>query len=107
MNASTIKLFLPQGDPNGLRTAEVSNWSGKAIAAPRSSFKDFLQRDELENSGVYFLLGSDPESGATMAYIGEGECIKERIRTHIELYHASITKSFPVVALLSGALTFL
>jgi hypothetical protein len=32
MPSATIKLFLPHGDPKRLRTAEISNWSGKALA---------------------------------------------------------------------------
>ena len=32
LQAATIKLFLVHGSPNALRTAELSNWSGKAIA---------------------------------------------------------------------------
>jgi len=82
--ASTIKLFLPQGNPKGLRTAEVSNWTGKAIAAPRSEFKELLERVELQNSGVYFLIGTDPETGEAMAYIGEAEVIKDRIKSHTD-----------------------
>ena len=84
MAASTVKLFLPQGDPKGLRTAEVSNWTGKAIAAPRSEFKELLQRVELLNSGIYFLIGVDPETDDAMAYIGEAEVIKERIKSHTD-----------------------
>jgi hypothetical protein len=34
MASATIKLFLPRGDAKSLRTAEISNWTGKAIAAP-------------------------------------------------------------------------
>lgn len=84
MAASTIKLFLPKSDPKGLRTAEVSNWTGKAIAAPRSEFKELLERIELKNSGIYFLIGTDPESEEPMAYIGEAEVIRDRIKSHID-----------------------
>jgi hypothetical protein len=84
MAASTLKLFLPQGDPKGLRTAEVSNWTGKAIAAPRSEFKELLKRDELQSSGIYFLLGTDPETGDAMVYIGEAEIIRDRLKAHTD-----------------------
>ena len=36
MTSATIKLFLPRGDAKSLRTAEISNWTGKAVAAPRT-----------------------------------------------------------------------
>jgi hypothetical protein len=48
---ATIKLFLVHGSPNGLRTAELSNWSGKAIAAPRTEIPELLKREELKNTG--------------------------------------------------------
>lgn len=84
MAPSTIKLFLPQGDPRSLRTAEVSNWTGKAVAAPRTEFKSLLERAELDNSGIYFLIGSDPDTGDPMAYIGEAEVIKDRVKAHTD-----------------------
>ena len=71
MPSATIKLFLPHGDPKRLRTAEISNWSGKAIAVPRTDFDALLEREEMGQSGVYVLTGSDPESGNPMAYVFE------------------------------------
>jgi len=82
MPSATIKLFLPHGDPKRLRTAEISNWSGKALAAPRTEFDDLLARDELASSGIYILLGADPESQRLTAYIGEGESLSERLKIH-------------------------
>lgn len=83
MNPSaTIKLFLPFGDAKRVRTAEISNWSGKAVAAPRSDLDDLLARPELKKAGVYVLTGVDEESGNPSAYIGEGEVVLERIKTH-------------------------
>jgi Domain of unknown function (DUF4357) len=82
MTSATIKLFLPYGDAKRLRVAEVSNWTGKALAAPRIELEALLLREELENSGVYFLFGADPETGSPLAYIGEAEVIRERLRQH-------------------------
>src|SRR5256886_14080198 len=55
MNSATIKLFLPRGDAKSLRTAEISNWTGKAIAAPRTELEDLIHREELDKAGVYIL----------------------------------------------------
>jgi hypothetical protein len=84
MPTATIKLFLAQGDPKRLRTAEISNWTGKAIAGPRSELVSILDRDEAEHSGVYFLTGTDPDSGKDAVYIGEAEVIRDRIKGHLE-----------------------
>lgn len=82
MTSATIKLFLPHGDARRLRVGEVSNWTGKALAAPRTELDELLAREETESSGVYFLLGVDPETGDNLAYIGEAEVIRDRLKQH-------------------------
>jgi hypothetical protein len=84
MPSATIKIFLVHGDPKRLRTAEISNWTGKAVAGPRSEFEGVISRDEAEGSGIYFLTGSDPESGKPSIYIGEAECIRDRLKSHLQ-----------------------
>jgi hypothetical protein len=82
MSSATIKLFLAFGDPKRLRTAELSNWSGKAVAAPRSDLEALLKRDEMACPGVYILTGHDPETDALVAYVGEAESLRTRIQQH-------------------------
>lgn len=82
MPGATIRLYLIFGDPRRLRTAEIGNWSGKAVAAPRSDLDAFLERPELGQSGVYILVGRDPDTDHPAAYIGEAEVLKSRIAHH-------------------------
>jgi len=82
MLSATIKLFLPRGDAKSLRTAEISNWTGKAIAAPRTELDELLQREEVDKPGIYILSGVDPVSGSPRAYIGEAEVIRDRLKQH-------------------------
>ena len=84
MPSATIKLFLVHGDPKRLRTAEISNWTGKAVAGPRSEFEGVLAREEAASSGIYFLTGVDPESGKPALYVGEAECIRDRLKAHLQ-----------------------
>jgi hypothetical protein len=84
MPSATIKLFLVHGDAKRLRTAELSNWTGKAVAGPRSELDGVLSRDEAEKSGVYFLIGTDSESGRSAVYVGEAESIRDRLRGHLD-----------------------
>ncbi len=83
MQAATIKLFLPSGDATGIRTAEISNWTGKAIAGPRTEIDTLVKRPELDSPGVYLLLGHD-DAGDPLIYIGEAECVKNRLKQHKE-----------------------
>ena len=64
MTSATIKYFLLRGDAGSLRTAEISGWTGKAVAAPRTELDDLLLREELDKAGVYFLFGTNPVSGS-------------------------------------------
>jgi hypothetical protein len=82
MTSATIKLFLPNGDAKSLRTAEISNWNGKAVAAPRTELDELLAREELDKAGVYMLIGSNPVTNAPLAYIGEAEVIRDRLKQH-------------------------
>ena len=83
MASATLKIFLAFGDPKRLKTAELSNWTGKAVAGPRSEFDKVLAREESLSPGVYFLTGTDPESNKNAIYIGEAECIRDRIKGHL------------------------
>lgn len=85
MNESaTVRIFLVKGSPTSVRTAEISNWTGKAVAGPRSQIEDILKRAEAGKPGVYFLAGVNPESGKDRVYIGEAEVIRNRIKGHLE-----------------------
>lgn len=78
----SIKIFLPDGDPDGLRTIEKSNWSGVGIVIPRALFGVAKNRRELTRTGVYVLLGPLEGSGLPRMYVGEGDPIKPRLEQH-------------------------
>jgi len=78
----SIKIFLPGGDPEGLRTIEKSNWSGAGIVIPRALMGEARGRRELNRTGVYVLLGPPEESGLPRVYVGEGDPIKPRLDQH-------------------------
>jgi hypothetical protein len=66
-----------------LLTAEIMNWTGHVIAAPRSDLARFPGRPEAGKTGVYILLGDDPAGlGGLLAYIGEGDDVGKRLSQH-------------------------
>jgi hypothetical protein len=80
----TIKIFLIDGEPNGRMTCELSNWTGKALKIPRKKIKESSDRPELENTGIYILIGKSPKSETKdLAYIGEAEGIYKRLNQHL------------------------
>jgi len=84
MAAATIRLFLPNGDAQSLRIAEISNWTGKALASPRTELEAFFGREEINQAGVYFLVGTDAKSNKPKAYIGEAEDVGKRLKQQRE-----------------------
>jgi len=83
-DTATVRIFLAKGSPTSVRTAEISNWTGKAVVGPRSQLEDLLKREEAGKPGVYFLAGVNPESGRDRVYIGEAEVIRNRIKGHLD-----------------------
>lgn len=80
MEGRSLELYFIDGRPDGMLTAELFNWTGHILMAPRTRLFDALQRAEAGYCGVYILLGED-DSGTTV-YIGESEDMARRIRQH-------------------------
>lgn len=79
----TVRLFLADGTPGGLLTAEIMNWTGHVVAAPRSDLASLLKRAETSRTGIYLLMGDDPDSlGELLTYIGEGDNVSARLYQH-------------------------
>jgi hypothetical protein len=79
----TVRLFLVDGSPTGILTAEIMNWTGHILVAPRSSLADALKRPEASRTGVYFLTGEDMDQPhLPRVYVGEGDSVVDRIKSH-------------------------
>ena len=79
----SVRLYLVDGSPTGILTAEIMNWTGHALVAPRSRLGDALARDEPTRTGVYFLVGDDPgQPTKARVYVGEGDSVIDRIKSH-------------------------
>lgn len=78
----SLKIFVADGDPDGLRIVERTNWIGKAIVFPRTIFSRIKTRNEFSQTGVYLLLGPQEKEEGEKIYIGEGDPIKPRLESH-------------------------
>src|SRR3954453_23613495 len=76
----SLELYFIDGRPDGMLTAEVFNWTGHVLMAPRTQIGDALARPEARHAGAYILLGE--RDGEPLAYIGEGDDISLRIKNH-------------------------
>lgn len=83
MDEKTIQLSYKDGTLSGLRIADINTWPGLALAASRSNLAALVKRAELQQPGVYLLLGEDPdEVGKVNVYIGEAEPPSIRLKQH-------------------------
>lgn len=83
MNGKTIRLYLVDGVSNGILTAELINWTGKILVAPRISLPELSRRDEVKRTGIYVVVGPDPERPERdRVYIGEGDNVLTRLVAH-------------------------
>ncbi len=78
----SLRIFLPHGDPDGLRVVEKSNWTGVGLVFQRSGYPDSKTRDEFERTGVYVLVGTTDDSSQPTIYIGEGDPVRPRLDSH-------------------------
>lgn len=77
-----LHIFIADGDPDGLRIVERSNWNGKALMFPRALYTQLRNRPEFNQTGVYLLLGPRTDGDGEMLYIGEGDPVRKRLETH-------------------------
>lgn len=80
--AFSVRIFLPSGDPDGLRVVEKSNWTGQGLVFPRSCFAAARGRNELKRTGVYILWGEGETGQLSRVYVGEGDGVVSRLEQH-------------------------
>lgn len=84
----SINLFLMDGTATGRMKCTLSNWTGVAYKIPRTELDKCKEREDLSQSGVYFLFGISEETGENVVYVGQagarknGEGILYRLQEH-------------------------
>ena len=78
----TIQIFLPGGDPRGIRVAEITTRIVQIIEVPRSLLQDFLQMPESNQVALYFLFGETEDGDGQRVYIGQTGDLRARLAKH-------------------------
>jgi hypothetical protein len=84
LSPKTIQIFLPDGDPRGLRVAEITTRIVRVLEVPKDRLEEFLLMPEATQVAVYFLFGIDPEGGSDQLYIGQTGGAGTRLNQHKE-----------------------
>ncbi len=83
MSGKTVRIYLVDGSPTGVKTAEIINWTGNVTVAPRSQLADLANRAEVKRTGLYILVGDDPNNPLQQAiYVGESDNVWKRLASH-------------------------
>ena len=88
LRGKSINLFLMDGEASGRIKCTLANWTGIAYKIPRTELEKCKKRDDLKQSGVYFLFGTSDQTGKSVVYIGQagarknGEGILNRLQEH-------------------------
>ncbi|MEO1622159.1 MAG: GIY-YIG nuclease family protein [Cyanobacteria bacterium J06632_3] len=79
----TIRIFVPNGDPEGVRIIDRMNWTGLGIVFPRDKWQATRNREEFNRTGIYILVGyMDADDDIPTLYIGQGDTVRNRIDSH-------------------------
>ena len=84
-DAFTLRIFVPDGDPDGVRIVDRMNWTGRGYVVPRDRWAEVKTRAELSRPGVYILIGYEPDeigNDRPVAYIGQTDNLRSRVETH-------------------------
>lgn len=76
----TIRIFVPDGDPDSVQIVDRMNWTGLGIAFPREKWPSIKHRLEFSKTGVYILVGYQDDELPTI-YVGQGDGIGNRIES--------------------------
>lgn len=79
----TIQIYLPKGNPRGLRIAEMTTNIVRLIEIPRVYIDDFFMMPEANQVGLYFLIGDIDSSEKPKLYIGQTGELKRRLGQHV------------------------
>lgn len=78
----TIQIFLPGGDPRGIRVAEITTRIVQVIEVPRSLLQDFLKMPESDQVALYFLFGEAEDGTEQKVYVGQTGDLRARLVKH-------------------------
>ncbi len=83
MRPLTIQIYLPFGDPQGIRVAEITTRTVQAFDVPRSEIAAFFDMPESNQVAVYYLFGDEAEDRRTQCYIGQTSSARQRFKEHL------------------------
>jgi hypothetical protein len=98
VRAQTIQIYLPLGDPAGMRVASLTTRTVRVFEVPRPLLSEFLATRESGQVGVYYLFGATDDD-STQCYIGQSGNVGTRLQQHAK------SRDFWTAAMVAVSLT--
>jgi len=99
----TIQIFLPNGDAQGIRIADITSRTIQAIQIPKHKLSDAARRAEVCTIGVYFLFGEN--EGKKTLFIAESENCYDKLLQDAQKPESEAWDSAVVVTSKTASLT--
>lgn len=82
VSPKTIQVFLPTGEPAGIRVAEMTTRIVQVVDVPLNGLQSFFKMPESQQVGVYFLLALPDDGSLPQVYIGQTGDLRTRLAEH-------------------------
>lgn len=80
----TLRIFVADGDPRGIRLIDRMNWTGLGLVFPRTKWAEARSRPEMQRMGVYILTGTVEADDLPTVYIGQTDGLDRRLEAHLK-----------------------
>lgn len=81
----SIRIYLPQGDPSGVRVIGKTTSTVQGLVFPRAMLSQAVEeRSELVRHGVYLLWGQDESLAFPRLYVGQTDNLAKRLGEHVK-----------------------
>lgn len=101
----TIQIYLPSGDPAGIRVAELTTHIVRIFEVPKSQLAKFYEMPDSKQVCLYFLVGDNDELDMPSVYIGQSGAVRQRLTEHENDPTKAFWKRAFVVVSLTNSLT--
>jgi len=79
----TIQIYLPFGDPQGMRRAEITTRIVQMFEVPRTELDRFFELEASGQVAVYYLFSEEDGDQTPQCYIGRTGAARERFKEHL------------------------
>ena len=98
--SKNINMFLIDGEVTGIIKCTLSNWTGVIYKIPRIQLADLKSRDEMKQSGIYFLFGLMRISKRMLPTLGR-QRIAKTVKVSFYVFRNILVTTMQIILMMS------